>query len=169
MAAPAWHRTPILAHAQRLERIGVAYPAPMDVFEALRDVAGDVFVDRPVTFAYLFGSHARGEARSDSDIDIAVHLDRSAKPEDFLSLGLRLAGELAYRARVGPIDGVVVLNDAPLRLVGRVLADRLVIYSRDDVARVRFEVQMRARALDFEPRAAALDRQLLRRMAAGDR
>lgn len=28
----------------------------MDVFEALRDAAGDVFADRPVTFAYLFGS-----------------------------------------------------------------------------------------------------------------
>lgn len=140
----------------------------MDVFEALCDAAGDVFADRPVTFAYLFGSHARGAARPDSDVDVAVHVDETVKPEDLLGLSLELAGELAYRAQVGPVDGVVVLNDAPLRLVGRVLADRRVIYSRDDVARVRFEVQMRARALDFEPRAAALDRRLLRRMAAGD-
>lgn len=97
-------------------------------------------------------------------IDIAVQLDDTVKPEDFLSLNL----ELAYRAGVGPIDGVVVFNDAPLRLVGRVLADRRVIYSRDDVARVRFEVQMRARALDFEPHAAAFDRSCCAIWTAGD-
>lgn len=141
----------------------------MDVYEALRDAAGDVFAATPVIFAYLFGSHARGDARHDSDVDVAVHVDDAVAVETRLDLGLQIAGELTYRAAVGPIDGVVVLNDAPLRLVGRILADRQVIYSRDEVARVRFEVRMRTRALDFEPRAAALDRQLLRRMAAGDR
>jgi hypothetical protein len=60
-----------------------------------------------------------------------------------------------------------VLNDAPLRLIGRILADRQVLYSRDEPARVRYEVQMRARSMDFEPRARELDRQLLARMAAG--
>ena len=42
-----------------------------------------------------------------------------------------------------------------------------MIYSRDDVARVRFEVQMRARAFDFELHAAERDRLLLARMAEG--
>jgi hypothetical protein len=52
-----------------------------------------------------------------------------------------------------------------LRLVGRVLRDARVIYSRDDVARVRFEVEMRARAFDFELHAAELDRLLVAHMA----
>lgn len=60
-----------------------------------------------------------------------------------------------------------MLNEAPLRLVGRVLADRRVIFSADEGVRVHYEVQMRARALHFEPRAAALDRQLLARIGGG--
>jgi predicted nucleotidyltransferase len=139
----------------------------MDVLGALRDAASEVFAGEPVAFAYLFGSHARGDARPDSDVDVAVHLTDDAEAQDYLRLALRYGAELAHRAEVGPIDGVVVLNEAPLRLVGRVLAEGRVIHSADDVARVRFEVRMRARALDFEPRAAALDRALLRHMASG--
>jgi predicted nucleotidyltransferase len=140
----------------------------MDVVEALRGAAGEVFADQPVVFAYLFGSHARGTARPNSDIDVAVHVDDGVADATYLELSLTLAGKLASRAGVGPIDGVVVLNGAPLRLVGRVLSERRVIYSRDEGARVCYEVRMRALALDFEPRASALDRQLLARMAAGD-
>lgn len=32
-------------------------------------------VDKPVKRAYLFGSHVRGQANADSDIDILVELD----------------------------------------------------------------------------------------------
>jgi uncharacterized protein len=141
----------------------------MDVFEVLRDVAGDVFAAQPVTFAYLYGSRARSDARPDSDIDVAVHVDDAVESSAYLRLSLQVGGELSHRAGIGPINGVVILNEAPLRLIGRILADRRVIYSRDEVARVRFEVQMHARALDFELHAAALDQQLLRLMAAGDR
>lgn len=141
----------------------------VDVCEVLRGAAGPIMAGRPVVFAYLFGSHARGDARRDSDVDVAAYLSDDVDPRDYLRLGLDIAGHLAVRSGVGPIDGVVVLNEAPLRLIGRILADRCVIYSRDDAARVRYEVRMRAQALDFEPRARALDRQLLARMAAGDR
>lgn len=37
------------------------------------------FISRPVLKAYLFGSHARGQADADSDIDILVDLDYSQK------------------------------------------------------------------------------------------
>jgi hypothetical protein len=137
----------------------------MNVVERLRMVATEVLADQPVEFAYLFGSHAREQARADSDVDVAVFLSHDVDGSRYLSLSLDIAGQLAYRSGVGPIDGVVVLNDAPLRLVGRVLRDAQVIYCRDDVARVRYEVEMRARAFDFELHAAELDRELLARMA----
>lgn len=35
------------------------------------------FTNHPVKKAYLFGSHARSEARTDSDVDILVELDYS--------------------------------------------------------------------------------------------
>ena len=40
--------------------------------------------------AYLFGSHARGQAGPDSDIDVAVYIDRSAAEE----------GRWGYRAEL---------------------------------------------------------------------
>lgn len=137
----------------------------MNAAERLRAVAGDLLADRPVVFAYLFGSHARGQARVDSDVDVAMYLSREVDDSRYLSLSLEIGGQLAYRSGIGPIDGVVVLNNAPLRLIGRVLRDAQVIYCRDDVARIRYEVEMRARAFDFELHAAELDRELLARMA----
>lgn len=39
----------------------------------------DYFATKPVVRAYIFGSFARGENGPDSDIDILVSFDRSAK------------------------------------------------------------------------------------------
>jgi hypothetical protein len=56
------------------------------------------------------------------------------------------------------------LNDAPLRLAGRILWDRVVLYSADEAARVAYEVRTRALAalaMDFELHAAPMDHALL--------
>ena len=37
----------------------------------------DYFSDKPVKRAYLFGSHAKNEAKNESDLDILVELDYS--------------------------------------------------------------------------------------------
>lgn len=132
---------------------------------ALRQAAAVVFADEPVRFAYLFGSRARGEARPGSDVDVAALFGDEAAAATYLERTVVLAGRLAVQSGVGPIDGMVALNDAPLRLVGRILAHRVVLFSRDEPARVAFEVRMRSRALDFELHAAPLDRELLAAMA----
>lgn len=36
------------------------------------------FEDKPIEKAWIFGSYARGEASTDSDIDILVHFDNRA-------------------------------------------------------------------------------------------
>jgi len=47
----------------------------MNLSEAYRIKLSDYFSDKPVKKAYLFGSYARNEAKSNSDIDILVELD----------------------------------------------------------------------------------------------
>lgn len=134
------------------------------VVERLRDTVPSALSGEPVVCAYLFGSVARGEARSRSDIDVAVLLDDEALPTDALETRLRIAGAVEERAGVGPVE-VVVLNDAPLPLVGRVLADRLVLFSRDEARRVAFESLATRRFLDFDIHARRLDEEFLRATA----
>jgi uncharacterized protein len=45
----------------------------------IKDLIRDYFKTKPVIKAYLFGSYARGQADSTSDIDILVDLDYSKK------------------------------------------------------------------------------------------
>ncbi|HXF71372.1 MAG TPA: nucleotidyltransferase domain-containing protein [Actinomycetota bacterium] len=136
------------------------------VEERLRRAAPAAFEDSGVVFAYLFGSRATGRARPDSDVDVAVYLDRA--PADPLAEALALAGRLEEASGVGGIE-VVVMNDAPLPLVGRILRERIVLYCRDEPARVAFESRAFREFLDFDLHARELDRELLRRHAEGRR
>lgn len=133
------------------------------VVERLRDTVPSALSGEPVVCAYLFGSVARGEARARSDIDVAVLLD-DAPSTDPLEARLRIAATIEQRAGVGPVE-VVVLNEAALQLVGRVLTDRLVLFSRDEARRVEFESLAMRRFLDFDIHARRLDEELLRATA----
>lgn len=136
--------------------------------EHLRQATPAVIDGEAVLVAYLFGSQATGRARPDSDIDVAVLLEENADPESFLDLRLRLASAFERTADVGPVE-VVILNEAPLRLQGRVLSEGVLLYSLDEPLRVRYESLTRRQYFDFEEKAAALDRELLRAHAEGRR
>lgn len=66
--------------------------------------------------AYLFGSVASGRAHRESDVDLAVLLDRQVypTPQQRFDLRLRLIGRL--QSAIGRDVDLVVLNDAPPQL-----------------------------------------------------
>ncbi|MEX0658320.1 MAG: nucleotidyltransferase domain-containing protein [Egibacteraceae bacterium] len=140
----------------------------MDVLQPLRDVAREVFADTPVLFAYLFGSQATGRTHPRSDVDVAVYLDEAVPPDQRLDLSLRLAGTLERACRVGPVEALLVLNDARIALAGRVLAERQVLFVRDEPARVRYESLTFRQFHDFEQHARPLRQQRLAAIARGD-
>lgn len=125
--------------------------ATSDVRSALgRLLAG---LDSPgLVSAYLFGSHAAGRAHRESDIDVAVLLERKAFPtaKARFEEQLRLSTLLGETLGTSRID-LVVLNDAP-PLLGRHIVtagERLFCSDPDrDHAYVR-DVQLRA--ADLEP------------------
>lgn len=139
-----------------------------DVLERLRAGAPTALEGEPVVVAYLFGSQARGRARPGSDVDVAVLLTDDVPPADYLDVQLRIARRLASVSRLGDLD-VVVLNDASLPLRGRVVADRQVVLSRDEAARVEYESRTFREFTDFRLHADRLDRELLARHAEGRR
>jgi predicted nucleotidyltransferase len=101
-----------------------------------------------IACAYLFGSRARGEARPDSDVDLAV-LYRDDPPPTLDGLGFELAA--AVEAATGRPADIVVLNRAAPDLVHRILRDGLLVLETDRSARVRFEVKSRAAYFDVLP------------------
>lgn len=126
----------------------------------------EVLQDSSVLAAYLFGSRARGDQRPDSDADVAVLLGTG----DSLTVeaSLELADRLERRLRL-PVDAVVVLDTAPPRLVGRILRDGILLYSRDDRERAVHESRLRRLAHDYEFQADRLDEAILSEIAAGRR
>ena len=82
--------------------------------------------DQPVRKAYLFGSHARGTANADSDIDILVKLDRT-KPVGLHFIRMQLELQSLLQAKVD------LLSDKGISKYIRphIESDKTLIYEKD--------------------------------------
>jgi len=98
----------------------------------------DTLTGSGALFGYLHGSRATGNHRADSDIDIAAFFeDETTQSFDIL---------------LAPGVDLLVLNQAPLELAGRVAATAKLLFERDPVARVRWESTTRKIYFDELPR-----------------
>jgi predicted nucleotidyltransferase len=97
---------------------------------------------------YLYGSTARGTARSDSDVDVGMVLAH-VPPATLDSQPYESEADLE-RLLGRPVQ-IVVLNHAPADLRARVLREGRLLVDVDRGARIRFEVQTRNEAFDLEP------------------
>jgi predicted nucleotidyltransferase len=102
--------------------------------------------------AYVFGSHVTGRVHRESDVDVAVLLNRGAFPTSHSRFETRLALSSALAREVGTeaVD-LVVLNDAPPHLVRHIMSDGTRVFCADleaDHAARRLALQ---RAADLEP------------------
>ena len=117
------------------------------VVKQLRKVLNDVETDSVVA-AYLFGSVARQQHNSRSDVDVAVLFD--PPPPNQLLGPLSVLRGTFEDALSRPVD-LVVLNHAPPDLVHRVLRDGVLLCDRVPQTRIAFEVQARNAYFDIKP------------------
>lgn len=101
--------------------------------------------DQHVVFAYLFGGLARGAQRPLSDVDIAVYLDDACNRAEEK---LELIGTASDALGTDEID-LLILNDAPVSLVGRILKNRRLIVDRHPFLRHAFESRLMREFFDF--------------------
>jgi len=99
--------------------------------------------DSNVIFAYLFGGMVKDRPSPLSDVDIAVYV-KDIKKLDYLEMFGRIADILG----TDEID-LVILNNAPLSLAGRILQGRKVLVDKKPFVRHLFESRILREFFDF--------------------
>ncbi len=125
----------------------------------MNKISGILKEEKKVSFAYLFGSFARGDNRDDSDIDVGVFVKnfKGIVPDYELELGLKIEREIG-----APVE-IVILNDKPLTIITEVLKHGKIIFSRDEKERVKFETFMLSQIQDFNRVVVEFDNMRLKK------
>lgn len=137
---------------------------PEVICNRLEKIALEAFDQTPVLFAYLFGSYAKGLAHRFSDLDIAVFVPPQDTRSTYrleMGLGLKFDALLDYRVSAD----VRTLHTLPIAVVGEIVTFGRLIFSRDEAARVDFEVLARKRYFDFKPVLDNYYREILKSIA----
>ncbi|NPV08227.1 MAG: nucleotidyltransferase domain-containing protein [Anaerolineae bacterium] len=129
----------------------------------LRQGLPDILADEPVAAAYLYGSSVTGLTTPFSDVDVGLVVGREIDPLPRLKLMLRVQLALEDRCGIRNAD-VRVIDDAPIVFRGRVVTEGILVYSRDEEARVEFETTTRMRYFDYLPIHNELRDQFFRRI-----
>jgi uncharacterized protein len=113
-------------------------------------IAGFAQTREEILAVYLFGSYL--QKPHPHDIDIAVLLDRPVTDERRFPFGYpaAIATELISLLHTDAVD-VVVLNSASPLLMMQVLKTGVLLYSRDERARLEQEKRMRDAYIDTAP------------------
>ena len=98
-----------------------------------------------ITFAYLFGSLARGRSTPLSDVDIAVYLSEG---EITIERKMEILGKLMELLETDEID-FVILNTAPLTLRMKILENKTVIVDNAPFLRYAYESVTMRMYFDF--------------------
>jgi len=130
-------------------------PLPNDIDSRLNRLAPALERSDPVVFAYLFGGLARGQRRPLSDVDIAVYLRATDNPAE---TKLELIGLLTDTLGSDEVD-LVILNQAPVSLTGRILRDRRVLVDKEPYLRHLFESRTTREFFDFSRKEEAILRE----------
>src|SRR5215831_12068573 len=121
-----------------------------DIHTAAERIAHLLASKPEILAAYIFGSVARGRARANSDIDVAVLLDAKFMKQRPLTYRTDLIIEAGSALETFDVD-VVVLNEAAPALAHSVITKGKLVFERSRSARVAFQVQNLNQFLDLEP------------------
>jgi predicted nucleotidyltransferase len=123
-----------------------------------------LFRRQGVRFAYLFGSRARQQERSNSDVDIACWYEERDCFERFQQHSA-LQVELQKLLTV-PLD-LLILNDARPVLQGEAVLKGQLLYPQPGEEVIRFEARIRQRCEDYAYSQRFFTEALRTRLAAG--
>jgi len=118
--------------------------------DSLLKVVPGIFDKTPVLFAYLYESYASGVVHPYGDLDIGIYVETMPIREYLnleLSISLKIDEKLGHRVA----SEVRVTNTLPLVIIGKIITEGVLIFSRNDIMRVDFETSVRSAFFDFLP------------------
>ena len=96
--------------------------------------------ENDVILAYLFGSETKGTSHKESDVDIGVLFDKKVQFKDYLKKEGKLIeffSEIFLKREIN----IVNLNIAPPLLKQVTILEGSLLYQRDDLTRILFQIQ----------------------------
>jgi len=126
----------------------------------ISEIKGFLLKQKPVLFAYLYGSFlGEGPFR---DVDVAAYVDPAPfkTSNEMFNCGLSLAAKVDLAVSGGAVD-LRLLNLAPTPFRFSVISKGKVIFTRDDQKRIDFETRTRSLYFDFLPHLTLHHRYLL--------
>ncbi|NMB27790.1 MAG: nucleotidyltransferase domain-containing protein [Tissierellia bacterium] len=104
----------------------------MDIIKKCKSILMDY---EDIIFAYIFGSYVQGKMRADSDIDIAIYLEKKMDIETYLEIKMHLSD--ACKREVD----LIVLNDAISLLKYQIYKNNILLFTRDKTIETRYKVK----------------------------
>lgn len=105
---------------------------------------------KSIVAVYLFGSHAKGRAHANSDVDLAVLFHDSVSPKHYFDRSLKMSCDLMKLLNHNQVD-VVVLNTATPVLKSQIYKYGKSVFSKNPSAAIRFKAKSILEYLDMAP------------------
>ncbi|MBS7251897.1 MAG: hypothetical protein KIH08_15100 [Candidatus Freyarchaeota archaeon] len=115
-----------------------------------------------VAFGYVFGSFL-GD-RGYRDVDVAIYVIDVNNSYDLMKYSMRVARTLERKVKPRREFDVRDLNTAPITFQYEVVRSGKLVFSRDDVKRVRFEAEVLSTFLDYKETLDWLNKKFLARI-----
>jgi predicted nucleotidyltransferase len=123
----------------------VSAPDPID--------AADALARQGAVFAFVHGSRARGTQSQDSDLDVAAYFHDPAPA--------------SFELDLPPGADLLVLNDAPLEIAGRIALEGVLLLDRDPALRAEWVARTRKIYADEKYRLDRSHREFLEAVGGG--
>src|SRR3990170_3726098 len=119
---------------------------PADILSRIPEAKRVLSEDDNVVFAYIFGGLVEKKIKPLSDVDIAVYLSNT---DDLAEYKLHLFDKLSNALRTSEID-LIILNNAPLSITGRILQNRQILLDKNPPVRHAYESLILRKYFDFK-------------------
>ena len=108
-----------------------------------------IFAKHPtILAAYLFGSTANQTAGANSDVDVALRLDKGLSVDQQLELRLELMDDVETVFKRSA--DIVILNNASLKMIRQVLTRGEMLFARDEAAERLYACHKQKEYFDFK-------------------